>query len=185
MADPLSYAICKKPLDENSEYVYVQEGNVISIIIFRNKGYYYTCTDAYTQNIHTHTPLSQTWLLNTIPGIHTDRDFCLPGHHTNTPSAYHYGHIQELSMSWILPTNLCSPLWPQPPHQSPLPLSPRPENLPFIHTRILQTLTSHPHQSMPRPTLSLVQLEPMMGGFILSSTPDFHDFVRSGIPVLN
>ena len=58
MADPLSYAICKKPLDENSEYVYVQEGNVISIIIFRNKGYYYTCTDAYTQNIHTHTPLS-------------------------------------------------------------------------------------------------------------------------------
>lgn len=38
----------KKPLDENSDYVYVQERNVIAIIIFRSKGYYYTCTGAYT-----------------------------------------------------------------------------------------------------------------------------------------
>lgn len=38
----------KKTLDENSDYVYIQERNIIPIIIFRSKGYYYTCTGAYT-----------------------------------------------------------------------------------------------------------------------------------------
>ena len=61
-----------------------------------------------------HTPLGQTWLLNTIPGIPTDHNFCLPGHHTkpatkttNTPSAHHYGHTRELSMLWLLLTHKC------------------------------------------------------------------------------
>ena len=74
MADPLSYVICEKSLDENSEYVYIQERNVIAIIfIFRNKSYYYTHTDAYTQNIYMSTHISKSNLAAEYHSWHTHR----------------------------------------------------------------------------------------------------------------
>ena len=126
-----------------------------------------------------HTPLSQTWLLNTIPGVPTDRNFCLPGHHTKpatkttdkhpicTPLWTHPGAQHAAALTH---PQMCSPLWPQSPHQSALPLPPRTEKLRFSSTRVPQALPSHLHQRMPQPTPSLTQLDPIMGGFLPSST---------------
>lgn len=57
LADPLSYVICEKSLDENSEYVYTQERNVVAIILFLEIRAI-THAQMHTQNIHmcAHTP---------------------------------------------------------------------------------------------------------------------------------
>ena len=82
-------------------------------------------------------------------------------------------------------TNVCSPLWPQPPHQSALPLPPRTEKLWFSHTRALQALTL-PSASAHASAHSMAHpAGPHRGWFPPLLHPDFHDPVSSGIPVLN
>lgn len=139
-----------------------------------------------------HTSLSQTWLLNTIPGIHTDHNFCLPGHHTkpttkttHTPSAHHYGHTGSLACCGSYsPTNVC-PLWPQPSHQAALPSPPRTEKLRSSHTRVLQALNLLPASEHASAHLIIHPAGSHHGWFPTFLHPDFHDPVSSGIPVLN